>query len=131
MISDSIGKCLGRASAEDRSGPDLRECGRLDWNLLGTIILDPLLPHANTFDFRLHLVRFRDVVDLLSRVVTSSAGGACSVPCLEVRIIFRGHRSEDAVAICLNDYGPITSINDVLPVFSDEAAITNVLYRTG
>lgn len=40
-----------------------------------------------------------------------------------------GHRL--AFAICLNDYGPINSINDVLPVFSDEAAVTDVLYRKG
>ncbi|MDQ2851384.1 MAG: hypothetical protein M3Y49_11740 [Actinomycetota bacterium] len=50
---------------------------------------------------------------------------------MEVRIIFRGRRSEDAVAIRLNDYGPITSINDVLLVFSDEAAITNVPHQKG
>ncbi|MEO6826901.1 MAG: D-alanyl-D-alanine carboxypeptidase [Microbacteriaceae bacterium] len=40
-----------------------------------------------------------------------------------------GHRL--AFAICLNDYGPIGSIEDVTTVFTDEAAITNALYKIG
>lgn len=37
-----------------------------------------------------------------------------------------GHRL--AFAICLNHYGPITGIDDVGQVFTDEAAIANALY---
>jgi PBP4 family serine-type D-alanyl-D-alanine carboxypeptidase len=40
-----------------------------------------------------------------------------------------GHRL--AFAICLNHYGPITKIEDVTTVFTDQAAITNALYEHG
>ena len=40
-----------------------------------------------------------------------------------------GHRL--AFAICLNKYGPITQIEDVTTVFTDQAAIANALYTTG
>jgi D-alanyl-D-alanine carboxypeptidase/D-alanyl-D-alanine-endopeptidase (penicillin-binding protein 4) len=35
-----------------------------------------------------------------------------------------------AFAIYVNNYGPIKTINDVTSVFSDEAAIANVIYES-
>ncbi|HWU57420.1 MAG TPA: D-alanyl-D-alanine carboxypeptidase, partial [Microbacteriaceae bacterium] len=40
-----------------------------------------------------------------------------------------GHRL--AFAICLNHYGPISKIEDVTTVFTDQAAVANVLYERG